>query len=90
MGIRCTDHVTPSPQKLALTYPTSGGRSVGIVRLRTKSHGVFFQHVWDILGLNVRQATNYPNQVILWNSLELCMETAHELTNNSVWNIFEI
>jgi hypothetical protein len=30
------------PQKLALTSPTNGGRSVGIVRLWTKkSHGVF-------------------------------------------------
>jgi hypothetical protein len=29
-------------QKLALTSPTSGGRSVGIVRVRTKSHGVWF------------------------------------------------
>jgi hypothetical protein len=29
------------PQKLALTSPTSGGGSVGIVRLRTKGHGVF-------------------------------------------------
>jgi hypothetical protein len=29
------------PQKLALTSPTSGGRSVGIVRLRTKGHGVY-------------------------------------------------
>jgi hypothetical protein len=28
------------PQKLALTSPTSGGRSVGIGRLRTKGHGV--------------------------------------------------
>jgi hypothetical protein len=28
------------PQKLAVTSPTSGGRSVGIVRLRTKGHGV--------------------------------------------------
>jgi hypothetical protein len=28
------------PQKLGLTLPTSGGRSVGIVRLRTKGHGV--------------------------------------------------
>jgi hypothetical protein len=28
------------PRKLALTSPTSGGRSVGIVRLRTKGHGV--------------------------------------------------
>jgi hypothetical protein len=25
------------PQKLALTSPTSGGRSVGLVRLRTKA-----------------------------------------------------
>jgi hypothetical protein len=40
-GIRCADHVTPSiRKKLALTSPTSGGRSVGIVRLRTKGHGV--------------------------------------------------
>jgi hypothetical protein len=31
---------TLCPQKLAITSPTSGGRSVGIVRLRTKSHGV--------------------------------------------------
>ena len=37
MGIRCADHVTPLyPQKLALTSPTGGGRSVGIVRSRTK------------------------------------------------------
>jgi hypothetical protein len=28
------------PQKLALTSPTSGSRSVGIVRLRIKGHGV--------------------------------------------------
>ena len=38
MGIRCADHVTPLyPQKLALTSPTGGGPSVGIVRLRTKA-----------------------------------------------------
>ena len=40
MGIRCADHVTPLyPQKLALTSPTGGGRSVGIVRSRTKATG---------------------------------------------------
>jgi hypothetical protein len=34
--------VTPLyPQKLALTSPTSGGRSVGIVRLRTKATEFF-------------------------------------------------
>ena len=38
MGTRCANHVTPLyPQKLALTSPTSGGRSVGMVRSRTKA-----------------------------------------------------
>jgi hypothetical protein len=37
VGIRCADHATPVyPQMLALTSPTSGDRSVGIVRSRTK------------------------------------------------------
>ena len=37
VGTRCADHVTHLyPQKLALTSPTGGGRSVGIVRVRTK------------------------------------------------------
>jgi hypothetical protein len=36
-GIRRTDHATPLyPQNLTLTSPTSGGRSVGIVRSLTK------------------------------------------------------
>jgi hypothetical protein len=36
--IRCADHATPSiRKKLALILPTSGGRSVGIVCLRTKA-----------------------------------------------------
>ena len=38
VGTGCADHVTPLyPQKLALTSPTAGGRSVGIVRVRTKA-----------------------------------------------------
>jgi len=38
VGTRCADHVTPLyPQKLALTSPTSGGRSVDIVPVRTKA-----------------------------------------------------
>jgi hypothetical protein len=38
VGTRCAGHVTPLyPQKLALTSPTGGGRSVGIVRSRTKA-----------------------------------------------------
>ena len=42
VGYRCADHVTPLyPQKLALTSPTGGGRSVGIVRSRTKATEFF-------------------------------------------------
>jgi hypothetical protein len=37
-GIRHADHVAPLyHQKLAITSPTSGGRSVGIVRSRTQT-----------------------------------------------------
>jgi hypothetical protein len=37
MGICCAGHVTRCLQKLTLTSPTSGGRSVCIVRLQTKA-----------------------------------------------------
>jgi hypothetical protein len=37
VGIRHADHVAPYPQKLTITSPTSGGRSVGIVRSRTQT-----------------------------------------------------
>ena len=54
VGTRCADHVTPLyPQKLALTSPIGGGRSVGIVRSRTKATEfslVWFSLLWrDII-----------------------------------------
>jgi len=53
VGIRCADHVTPLyPQKLALTSPTGGGRSVGIVRVRTKATEFVF--VWPSDGHTVQ------------------------------------
>ena len=46
MGTRCANHVTPLyPQKLALTSPTGGGRSVGIVRVRTKATEFSFSFI---------------------------------------------
>jgi hypothetical protein len=43
VGIRHADHVAPSiRKKLAITSPTSGGYSVGIVSLVDSDHGVFF------------------------------------------------
>jgi hypothetical protein len=44
---------TLHPQKLALTSPTGGGRSVGIVHLRTIGHGVFFLRAF--FGLHISQ-----------------------------------
>jgi hypothetical protein len=44
---------TPSPLKLALTSPTSGGRSVGIVRLRTISPRSLFGYFWQNNGWTV-------------------------------------
>jgi hypothetical protein len=42
---RCADHAASFyPQNLTLNSPTSGGRSVGRVRLQTKSHGVWVFH----------------------------------------------
>jgi hypothetical protein len=37
VGIRCADHVTPSTHKSRHYFADSGGRSIGIVRLRTKA-----------------------------------------------------
>jgi hypothetical protein len=43
VGTRYADHaLSLYPQKLALISPTSSGRSVGIVPIRTKGHGVCF------------------------------------------------
>jgi hypothetical protein len=45
LEIRRADNTTPLyPKKLALTWPTSGGRSVGIVRLRTETTEFVF--IW--------------------------------------------
>jgi hypothetical protein len=49
VGIRCADHATLYPLKMALTSSTNGGRSVGIVRLRNTGHGVCFLFVCRII-----------------------------------------
>ena len=47
VGTRCADHVTPLyPQKLALTSSTGGGRSVGIVCVRTKATEFSFVYIY--------------------------------------------
>jgi hypothetical protein len=45
LGIRHADHVAPSIlKKSAITSPTSGVRSVGIVRSRTQTMEFSFRH----------------------------------------------
>ena len=57
MGTRYADHVTPLyQQKLALTSPTGGGRSVGIVRSRTKATEFSFL----VYGLGCRYCMPLP------------------------------
>ena len=56
VGTRCADHVTPLyPQKLALTSPTGGGRSVGIVRERTKATEFVLYNTVLWLELHIRR-----------------------------------
>jgi hypothetical protein len=42
------------PQKLAQTSPTSGGRSVGIIRLQTKAREFFFNIKMNTIERNKR------------------------------------
>ena len=68
MGIRCADHVTPLyPQKLALTSPTGGGRSVGIVRSRTKATEFFYISVK--LGLLQRGKKSDGFENVIWRRM---------------------
>jgi hypothetical protein len=64
MGIRCADHVTHYRLNLALISPKSGGRSIGIVRLRTKTtENVIHQNECDLY----RSKSNHPGQ-----ELQMC------------------
>ena len=63
MGNRCADHVTPLyPQKLALIWPTGGGRSVGIVRSRTKA--TEFSLVLSLDCMNFEGETSCPEKSV--------------------------
>jgi hypothetical protein len=53
----------PSPQKLALTSPASGGRSVGIVRSRTKATEVVNRMTTSVVLWSAFLATDPEAQV---------------------------
>jgi hypothetical protein len=63
VGIRRVDHATPlCPQKLALTSLTSGGRSVGIVRSRTKTTKLLVIIIWVYVFVRsyIRMLLHFP------------------------------
>ena len=60
------------PQNLALTSPTGGGRSVGIVRSRTKAtefNLVLLLHLVGCLYYCVSDSRSYKHQSVGWISL---------------------
>jgi hypothetical protein len=80
VGTGCADHETSfSSQKLELTSPISGGSSVGIVRLRTKCHGIFqYQKLscdWYQLFLMERIYFSFRNFVPLW--MDMVQKASH-------------
>ena len=90
MGIRCADHVTPLyPQKLALTSPTGGGCSVGIVRSRNKATEFSFICIIVIVLLTVtdpvlldiqyKEAISVPQMFNYWflQAKYICLYAQH-------------
>ena len=80
MGTRCADHVTPLyPQELALTSPTGGCRSVGIVRSRTKA--TEFSFLVQFFSVNIRE-----NQFRCYEVPQPADRTVacSEMSNNSI------
>ena len=82
MGTRCADHVTPLyPQMLALTSPTGGGSSVGIVRVRTKATEFSFSFsLWyHILNIQIVHSEKIQLGVCVYN----CREELNSKINKS-------
>jgi len=76
VGTRCANHVIPLyPQKLAPTSPTGGGRSVGMVRSRTKAteFSLVFLELWFVeivlKYLNLSFPIMQTNQTMLFKEL---------------------
>jgi hypothetical protein len=65
VGIRHADHVASSnPQKLEQTSPTSGGRSVGIIRSRTQATEFTFSLYIYIYICTHEMLSWYPNSTL--------------------------
>jgi hypothetical protein len=79
-GIRCADHATPSIRKVGTNFANKR-RSVGIVRLRTKGHGVFL--LWLLLLFLNFVMIHYRADWCSGNAVHLYSEV-HDLNINQI------
>jgi len=83
VGNRCADHVTPLYlQKLALTSPTGGDRSVGIVRSRTKNTEFSFTPV-HVPGDDFSWQLFFTRSHCLWSTVDF----QHQRVKTPLWYV---
>jgi len=86
VGNRCADHVTPLyPQKLALTSPTGGARSVGIVRSRTKA--TEFSLVYYIITILLLCFFGFVIDMRTWTFSPLNLTVIHDFKISARGNV---
>jgi hypothetical protein len=76
-------------QKLALTSPTRGGRSVGIVRSRTEVNGIFFFRTrsFSMVSVIIVIAAQYIRYVSFFNVCSSCKNCSYAKRSSAV-NVF--
>jgi hypothetical protein len=67
-------HGTLYPQQLALTLPTSGGRSVGIVRSRNQATKFFLIPWINTLWTNYKALVVHSTATVLWRLCHWCFD----------------
>jgi hypothetical protein len=89
VGIRHADHMAPSiRKKLAISSPTSGGRSVGIVRSRTQTME-FVCLIFSVPHYNYSPPEHGPSQMLTsgFDSVKFVLQMPH---NYLLYNIEDI
>jgi hypothetical protein len=76
VGIRCADHVTPSARKSWHYFADSGGRSVGIVRLRTKATEFFFLFISQCVEAYTRISPGLRHDLVLSDPFQFVINTS--------------
>jgi hypothetical protein len=88
VGNRRADHATPLyPESWHNNSPTSGGRSVRIVRLRTKIRGVYFRLCQNIYNFRNNFERNFNILVKINNRKQIKQCCIHEDDDSDYVNL---